>query len=886
MNGTIHWRYCLFFILLFGVNPLWGIERVRVEPVQGVPMILVDGRPVRSRIFWGGQTRGIPKELSSEWQDFSIVFTSSEDAEKRGTLHLRFSHEPGEIRIDDLSITDVETGKIIYSAQSFEDPQIFAKNWYEWPKNANDSVGKMKIVSGMGYQQSGGLVVQLTKPPRGTPWPDYHIYLRPQLDLKEGKQYRLFLRAMSPQKLEFYHSFYRPGARFTLLGNDDTTDYFSGQIKMAAQGGVNFISFPIECPWSEPGKTKNWSSVDKVCKKVLLANPNALLLPRVGMEPPLWWKNAHPDHMTQWKGNPNPSRKVVSVSSSLYRKDASAALFELVQHLEETFGPHFAGIHPCGQNTGEWFYIDSWRDCYTGYAPCDRIAWRQWLVKKYESDTLLQQAWGQANVTRSTADVPDHQIRLKKKKQLYLDPSWGSDDRWILDFNEFQQDMMIDTVLDFAHAARTGSAGKKMVLIFYGYLFEFGALENGPSVSGHYALTKALRSPDVDIWCSPISYYDRRPGGTAAAMTAAESVLAAGKLWLYEDDTRTYLALKSTFPGSKDGGKDRQGTIELLLRNTAQCAVRNFGTWWMDLGSSGWHHDQHLWDEMKKLDVMDQWFLDHPTSFKPEIAALIDEQSAMAAPNNRVTRKEIYEIRSALARIGAPFGQYLLRDYLSGTSSALLNVFVNPTVLSTKTRQDLIQKTRDTISVWGFASGYLDERSGRSLDAMKELTGFAIEKTVPPKNDLIITEAGKDFGLATPWGKAPQMIHSDYVFVPKDAKPDEVLMRYANGLPAVAIRKISEKGYSLFVGVPGMNTELLRGAARLAGVHLFTESDCNVYANGPFIILHGAQTGNLTLNLRREAELCELFSEKSLGIKKQFDLLLEAGKTKLFRIKE
>jgi len=55
-------------------------------------------------------------------------------------------------------------------------------------------------------------------------------------------------------------------------------------------------------------------------------------------------------------------------------------------------------------------------------------------------------------------------------------------------------------------------------------------------------------------------------------MTAAESIALAGKMWLYEDDTRTWLA---------NDPIAHVDTIEAtkyeLLRNTAQCALRNFG---------------------------------------------------------------------------------------------------------------------------------------------------------------------------------------------------------------------------------------------------------------------------------------------------------------------
>ncbi len=58
-------------------------------------------------------------------------------------------------------------------------------------------------------------------------------------------------------------------------------------------------------------------------------------------------------------------------------------------------------------------------------------------------------------------------------------------------------------------------------------------------------------------------------------MTAAESVALAGKMWLYEDDTRTYLGT-GTAPGWKDGAGNLEDTNRLLTRNVAEVALAEF----------------------------------------------------------------------------------------------------------------------------------------------------------------------------------------------------------------------------------------------------------------------------------------------------------------------
>ena len=60
-----------------------------------------------------------------------------------------------------------------------------------------------------------------------------------------------------------------------------------------------------------------------------------------------------------WKGG-RPENTDAVVASPAYRRDAAERLAALVAHLEAKFGDRVAGYHPVGQNTGEWFYQDTW----------------------------------------------------------------------------------------------------------------------------------------------------------------------------------------------------------------------------------------------------------------------------------------------------------------------------------------------------------------------------------------------------------------------------------------------------------------------------------------------------------------------------------------------
>lgn len=826
---------------------------VRVDPAGGAPRLLVNGKPVRARMFWGAPGSA-PLKLSSEWKLISFEFIASGSA-SNGTMHFRFGSEPGDIFLDDIQVADLDAGRDLIPRRDFEaGPESFKRDWTFWPTGAANTVGTPSVEPGAGRNGSAALRVRLKVPPGGH-WPDFHIYHHSNLAIAKDHRYRVSFWARATTARRLMLAFYQPGQQFIHLGGPP--DCFGAQIKLAAEAGVDFVSYPCPMPWPKPGVEADWSGADAACEKVLRANPNALLLPRVGMNPPPWWREAHPDDVMQWEDG---RRDHMVVASPRYRCDAAARLAALVTHLEEKFGERVAGYHPCGQNTGEWFYEDTWRRPLSGYAPADAAAWTAWLKKHGRPD----------------APAPTAAARHAAPAGIFRDPAT---ERVLIDWAEFQQEEMAECVCELARVVRKASHGRKLVVFFYGYVFEFAAVSTGPSVAGHYALRRALNCPDIDVLCSPISYFDRGLAESAPSMTAAESVALAKKMWLNEDDTRTYLGTGNA-PGWQQAVDTLEDTNKELVRNVAQEALRNFGTWWMDLGATGWFNDPCMWAEMKRLRALDEPLLKKPTPFRPQVAAVIDERAMLrvAAGGTLVTRSGIYEVRAPLGRMGAPYGQYLLDDVLAGRVKAKLHVFLNAWSLTAAERAKLLKVTHGSAKLWCYAPGWFDGEQ-TSLEAMRQLTGFEMQVVSQPKPAVTLTERGKALGLEKSFGGEKPVRP---LFAAADAKPEEILATYADGSAAVALRR-TPGGPSLFVGAPGLTSELLRLAAREAGVHLFTETDCNVCANGRFLSLHASQDGPVTINIGKATQATDVLSGEPVARGPRFTLPLKRGDTRVLR---
>ena len=513
-----------------------------------------------------------------------------------------------------------------------------------------------------------------------------------------------------------------------------------------------------------------------------------------------------------------------------------------------------------------------------GYAPVDLAAWRNWLAKKYAGDAALRAAWGDKQVLLASVEVPAAATRRATPTGVLHEPRAQ---RALLDWAEFQQEAMADCVGQLAHVVRTATRGRKLVLFFYGYVFEFGPVDNGPATSGHYALRRALQCPDIDILCSPISYFDRGLAQSAPSMTAAESVALAGKLWLNEDDTRTYLGT-GTAPGWRDGVSTLKDTNRELVRNVAQESLRNFGTWWMDLGSTGWFNDPGMWAELKRLEGLDRAMLAQPRAFRPEVAAVIDERSmhCVAARGPIATRPGIYEVRRPLGRMGAPYGQYLLDDLLADRVPGKLFVLLDAWRLDAVQRQQLLKALDGRPRIWCYAPGYIDD-DRFSLEAMQQLTGFRLQPVDVDKAETQPTEVGRRLGLEEPFGVSSKVRP---LFAAADARGDEVLATYADGSAAVAMRQ-TQQGLSIFVGPPGLTSQLLRLAAARAGVHLYTRSDCNLWANGPYVALHAASNGPVELDLGQSGTVRDMLSGETVGRGPRLVLPLQRGETRVLELR-
>jgi len=832
-----------------------------VQTIQGVPRLVVNGKPMAPRMFFGapGSTPvDIPAGTSCQTFDFS----PSQDAMGNGTVHIRPAHMPGTLLLERARLQDVTAQRDVVP----ESPLAGNPVWQFWPSNANDATGQINETPG----DAGGtnLAITLHAPAAG-PWSDTHVHTNENLTLLHGHRYRLQIWLSSDVARKINVAAYTvQNSRWEMIWGAGQP--FDDQIKLAAHAGVNIVTFPINLPWPKPGEMPDFSNVDSVSRDILNANPSAMLIPRVDVDAPPWWLDAHPSEEMTWAlPRPDAPRRA-TVSSLLYRSNAGANLAALIVHMDSVFGDHMLGYHPAGQNTNEWFYEDSWGPGLNGYAPADQIAFQKWLKARYAGNANLQNAWGDVAATIGTAATPSPAERRVNDIEFVVNQK-------VRDWNEFQQDQMADTVCYLAHVVKQATDSRKLCLFFYGYLYEVASMQNGPANSGHYALRRVLDCRDIDMLCSPLSYNDRGLGQSGPLMSAVDSDALAGKIYIAEDDTATDLS-SGDAPGSVDRTTTVADTNKVLERNIAQVALRNIGTWWMDLGATGWFDNPAYWQLVSTFHPMVKEMLSNPYPFHPEVASVVDEDAMqLLAPQNRVAGP-MSSSRIALGRLGAPYGQYLQDDVAAGKVHAKMYVFVSAWNLSAAERTALRSATRGTVRVWRYAPGYLD--SGKpSLAAMGQLTGFQMKIVSPNTLSTTPTALGAKLGLSA--DAVPRQPLRP-TFAVADATPNEILATFPDGSTAIAMRQLPD-GISVFCGAPELTSELLRLAARAAKVHLFAQSNATVFANGPYLSVSATQDGPVVVNTGKTSATVNVANGKLIGKGPTFTLNMTKGDTVVMR---
>ena len=278
-------------------------------------------------------------------------------------------------------------------------------------------------------------------------------------------------------------------------------------------------------------------------------------------------------------------------------------------------------------NCGEWNNFGYHQGKFPGFSPLMLENYRSWLKQRYQSIARLNAAWHTRHADFRDIAIPSREERLAGGKgDILRDPATTGNVR---DFYRFFSEFTVSLIEHFGKTVKAASGNRLLYGVFYGYYthhlsgFPFHMLD-----SGHYALGKLLRIPEVDTLCSPYSYNNRNRNSSLGM--PLESIKAHGKLFLAELDLPTHLADPKRYQADANSGHNFAAAEEQIMilyrRDFGRVLTWGVGGYWYDF-AHGWYHFDRFREFAAATERINREAAGRNLRSSAEIAVILDEES-------------------------------------------------------------------------------------------------------------------------------------------------------------------------------------------------------------------------------------------------------------------
>ena len=593
---------------------------------------------------------------------------------------------------------------------------------------------------------------------------------------------------------------------------------------------------------------------------VLKASPNAGIMLRMHMNPPVWWMRTNPGETVVYAEGPAEDEGIaerliardcdrvmrVSLASRKWLNDAETILFKLCRTLAEMpEGRHVIAIQAACGIYGEWHHWGHGAD----YSRPMQLRFQHYLRDCYGTDEALRQAWGNPLVKIESAEMADMTMRTDSADGLFFDPISG---RRAIDTLKTMQAAVADAILHFCRVIKESWPRPVLAGVFYGYFFGMG----GATAScGHTEMQRIFSSPSVDFLCGPHSYYEanRELGGLGAARALLESCRIHGKLWLTEMDERP-IGVARFHAG--DPQRHRE-TIAIMRRNILNPIQHGMGFWYYDhrvvpdgdlYHKTGWWDHPVLLSEIRREYDLYQKYFRKPFVPVSDVLFVYDCESYFHLTTNvsanPLDRYLIDDLQQQSGHTGAALDCIYLFDLerMDLTRFRVI-VFVNTFVINQRLRKFIRQRaaTENRHLVWLYAPGYSDG-TRLSADLICDITTIQVQQG-KPENEMIFSGSG--------FPKTNILLKETQTpcFSVNDPEAETVATFRVSGKSAAAVKKHSH-ATDWFFSLPPCSPVILRELFRQAGAHLYNEDGDALSCGGGLLSIHTVSGGPRKVTLR------------------------------------
>ncbi len=691
---------------------------------------------------------------------------------------------------------------------------------------------------------------------------------------------------------------------------DASSPNLQQRVERFSQAGCNIFNFVVEISgygysrplWPERDRW-DFTDLDDRAHRILQAAPHALLLPRIYIDAPAWWRDEHPQEMMVLDNGAKTFGKKLfalsrpdnfpSLASHKWRQDMQFALRTILQHIEQSdYADHVIGYQLSGQKTEEWYHWSMNCQRLGDYSEHMQRAFCKWLETKYSNDAQLQQAWQRPDVTIATAQIPTLAQRIGDRSHTFRQLP---QERPVIDFHTFWSDIMADTIELFAHTVKQQTGGTKIVGAFYAYTFEFADLAED---AGHLALYQLLRSPHIDFIMAPSSYFNRNLPGKPFFRAPTTSFTLHGKLFWNDFDQVSYKyfdKLKAdpnlkTWEWQMGLTRTAEEFVWMNCREIGMTLTHGIQTAHFDIHGGYYDDPEIMHGVMQLADIRQRAIQDTERSSRAEILLVVDEQSPHYLRFRNPAEQPSMLLRSLLsaqvAEMGfvAPYDSVLLSDLEKlDTRPYKLVLMLNTFHIDTAQRQLIQQRllANDRTIIWFYAPGYFDQQ-GANPENMERLSGMRIQLDTPPAPGAAAIL--KD-GLVDPPARLP-LLNADLFFV-DDPRVEVWGTRSDAPQSTVLARRPMNHWTSIYSATAPLPAALLKRVATDAGVHIYNaNSNHLLYANRHYLMIGaGDQAEEATLQLPRSSTVTDAMTQKIVGLHvDQFTIPLRPKEVRLFRL--
>jgi hypothetical protein len=242
-----------------------------------------------------------------------------------------------------------------------------------------------------------------------------------------------------------------------------------------------------------------------------------------------------------------------------------------------------------------------------------------------------------------------------------------------------------------------------------------------------------------------------------------------------------------------------------------------------------------------------------------------------------------------LNRIGAQHDLYLLDDLLDGgLPEYKLYIFLNPWRLDRARRDRLarVVKRAGKTALWLYAAGFIEGEA--SVENMTDLTGFRFGRGNNPWGPFMhVTDFDHEITRDIPqdmfWGTTAPLGPLFFIEDPTARVLGQVVLSLGRCKPGLGVKEMP--GWrSVWSATPDLPAAVLRGIARWAGVHLFSEAGDVLYNTRNLLAVHTVGGGPRTFRFPARAQVVrELFSGRTVARNvDSFDVTLAPATTELY----